>query len=213
MKDQENPNPPAMLGQIQRESEIMGFEMASDSLTGALLRTLAASKPAGQFLELGTGTGIATAWIFDGMDQDSRLVTVDNDDKVVSIAKKYLGYDRRLTFYLEDGSLLLERFTDQQFDLIFADAWPGKYSHLEQALELLKVSGLYVIDDMLPQPNWPEGHASKASQLISVLESRSNLMVTKMNWSTGVIIATKIKDLKGASHATIEMQPENEAVG
>ncbi|MDQ3256706.1 MAG: SAM-dependent methyltransferase, partial [Acidobacteriota bacterium] len=68
------------------------------------------------------------------------------------------------------------------------------YSHLEQALESLKVGGLYVIDDMLPQPNWPEGHASKASQLISVLESRSNLMVTKMNWSTGVIVAARLKE-------------------
>ncbi len=194
MNDQKNLNLPAMLKQIQQESESLGFQMASDVLTGSLLRTLAATKPAGQFLELGTGTGLATAWMLDGMDQDSQLVTVDNDESVVAVAKKYLGHDRRATFYVEDGGRLIERFTKQQFDLIFADAWTGKYSHLEQALESLKVGGLYVVDDMLPQPNWPEGHASKVDQLISVLENKSNLMVTKMNWSTGVIVAARLKE-------------------
>lgn len=194
MNDQEKLNPPAMLKQIQQESASLEFRMASDLLTGSLLRTLAATKPASQFLELGTGTGIATAWMLDGMNQDSQLVTVDNDDRVVAVAKKYLGHDRRAAFYVEDGGLMLERLANQHFDFIFADAWPGKYSHLEQALALLRVGGLYVIDDMLPQANWPEGHASKVGQLISVLENRSDLMVTKMNWSTGIIVAAKIKE-------------------
>jgi predicted O-methyltransferase YrrM len=37
--------------------------------------------------------------------------------------------------------------------LIFADAWPGKYSDLEKALKLVKPGGFYIIDDMLTQPN------------------------------------------------------------
>jgi predicted O-methyltransferase YrrM len=36
----------------------VGFTMASDAWTGALLRTLAAAKPGGSLLELGTGTGL-----------------------------------------------------------------------------------------------------------------------------------------------------------
>ena len=35
----------------------MSFDMISEPKVGALLATLAASKPAGRFLELGTGTG------------------------------------------------------------------------------------------------------------------------------------------------------------
>jgi predicted O-methyltransferase YrrM len=53
--------------------------MASEPLVGALLRTLVASKPAGRFLELGTGTGVATTWMLDGMDPASALTTVDTD--------------------------------------------------------------------------------------------------------------------------------------
>ena len=199
MNDQENLSLPSALGQILQESEALGFQMTSDLLTGSLLRTLAATKPAGKLLELGTGTGLASAWLLDGMDQNSQLLTVDTDEQVVAVAKKHLGHDRRVTFEVTDGGLLLEQFTNQQFDLIFADAWPGKYSHLERVLETLKIGGLYVIDDMLPQPNWPEGHAVKADQLISVLENRSDLLVTKLNWSTGVIVAAKIEAKEGSA--------------
>ena len=47
--------------------------MPSDPLTCTLLRTLAASKPGGQFLELGSGTGLSTAWLLDGMDARATL--------------------------------------------------------------------------------------------------------------------------------------------
>ena len=49
--------PPA-LAAIQAETVALGFNMASEPQTGALLRALAASKPAGTLLELGTGTGL-----------------------------------------------------------------------------------------------------------------------------------------------------------
>jgi predicted O-methyltransferase YrrM len=80
----------------------------------------------------------------------------------------------------------------QLFDFIFADTWSGKYRFLEEALALVSPSGLYVIDDMRPQPNWPEGHAEKVSHLISTLEHRSDFRITKMSWASGVILASKL---------------------
>lgn len=38
-----------------------GFEMSCEPDTGALLRTLAAARPAARLLELGTGAGIGTS--------------------------------------------------------------------------------------------------------------------------------------------------------
>lgn len=191
MIEQQNLNPPPALAQILRESEALNFSMASDLLTGSLLRTLAATKSAGTFLEIGTGTGLATAWLIGGMDQESKLITIEQDASVIAVAKRNLGDDRRVTFHIEDAGRWLERFSDHQFDLIFADAWPGKYSHLDEALNLLKTGGMYVVDDMLPQPNWPEGHGAKVDQLIATLEARSDLVLTKLAWSTGIIVAVK----------------------
>lgn len=67
------PYPPAYAA-IDEATRAHGFTMPSDPLTCSLLRTLAAAKPGGQFLELGTGTGLSTAWILDGMDADSTLI-------------------------------------------------------------------------------------------------------------------------------------------
>jgi predicted O-methyltransferase YrrM len=86
----------------------------------------------------------------------------------------------------------LKNNQDQKFDLIFADAWPGKYSTLDETLSMIKTSGFYIIDDMLPQPNWPDAHDENVKKLVNYLEARPDLRFTKMNWSTGLIIATKI---------------------
>jgi predicted O-methyltransferase YrrM len=183
---------------IRRDTDRIGFTMASDPLTGALLRTLAASKPGGRMLELGTGTGVGTAWILDGMDREARLTSVDTDSAAQDIARRHLGADNRVTFVLGDGAAFLDA-SDDEFDLIYADAWPGKFSHLNRALERLRVGGIYVIDDLLPQQNWPDGHAPKVASLIAHLESRLDLVAATLAWSTGVMIAVKVQSTALAS--------------
>jgi len=82
---------PAAYEAIKNATEASGFTMASEVLTCSLLKTLAATKPGGRFLEIGTGTGLATTWILDGMDSSSSLVSIDNDETILSIAKENLG--------------------------------------------------------------------------------------------------------------------------
>jgi len=191
MNDLSNLNEPTTLPAIWVDTRASGFTMASESLTCSLLRTLAASKPAARFLELGSGTGLSTAWLLDGMDSQSHLTTVDNDEVQLSILKRHLGADHRLSVVCADGDEYLRSLRGQQFDFIFADTWAGKYRLLEDALDLLAPSGLYVIDDMLPQPNWPEGHAEKVADLIATLEQLKWFRVTKLSWASGVVIATR----------------------
>jgi predicted O-methyltransferase YrrM len=182
-------NYPALLA----KSKEMGFSMSSDMGVGSLLRTLVASKSNGNFLELGTGVGLSLAWMVQGMGKDSHVISVDNEAGLIHIAKAFFQDESRLELVCADGGEWLESYEGNSFDLIFADAWPGKYSHLENALALLKIGGFYVIDDMSRQPNWPVGHEDKANQLIELLEKRKDITITKMDWSTGLIVAVKIK--------------------
>ena len=117
---------PSAIQLLLERTEALGFKMASEPRTGALLRTLAASKPFGRLLELGTGTGIATAWLLAGMDGASSLVSVDTDPKTQAVARECLGDDRRLTLVEEDGAVFLRHQAGEIFDLVFADAMPGK---------------------------------------------------------------------------------------
>jgi predicted O-methyltransferase YrrM len=182
---------PVAYNAIKKATEANGFTMPSEVLTCSLLKTLAATKPGGKFLELGTGTGLATTWILDGMDKTSALVSIDNDEAVLSIAKENLGVDKRLKLICTDGGEWIKQNAGQKFDFVFADAWPGKYLLLDEVLEMVKKGGIYIIDDMLPQQNWPTGHAEKATQLIADLDSRDDIILTKMGWATGIVIITK----------------------
>jgi predicted O-methyltransferase YrrM len=176
---------------IDEATRITGFTMTSDVLTCSLLRTLAASKPSGKFLELGTGTGLSTSWILDGMDDGSSLISIDNEPDFLEIAKRFLGNDHRLNLIETDGGKWVEDNNQQKFDYIFADTWHGKYLLLDEVLSMLNKGGLYIIDDMPPQPNWPDGHQEKANKLISYLETRDDLLLTRLVWATGIIIAVK----------------------
>lgn len=181
---------PLAHGRIFARSREIEFGMNSDLLTGSLLRTLAASKPAASILEIGTGCGLGTSWLLDGMDRRSSLVSVDNDPRTQAIARSELGGDARLELVLSDGGSWLEACT-RQFDLIFADAWPGKYSHLQNALGLLHPGGMYVIDDMLPQPNWPVGHELHVAALLKTLQGLAGYHTTELSWSTGLVLCVK----------------------
>lgn len=191
MTEEINQHFPKAYQQINDATIASEFEMASDVLTCSLLRTLAATKPAGKFLELGTGTGLSTSWILDGLDQDSRLTSIDNDAKFLAIAEQFIGHDNRLTLVDTNCSDWIAKNKDEKFDYIFADTWHGKYLLLDEAIAMLNKGGLYIIDDMLPQPNWPEGHQEKAAKLIQDLESRNDLSLTKQAWATGIIIGVK----------------------
>lgn len=191
MTSQINQPFPAAFLAIDQATQDNGFTMPSDPLTCSLLRTLAASKPGGRFLELGTGTGLATAWILDGMDADSSLVSVDYDPELLAIAQTFLGEDPRLSLVEADGEDWVKANADQQFDYIFADTWHGKYLLLDEVLAMLVRGGIYIVDDMLPQENWPEGHAIKATKLVEILAQRSDLLITTLAWATGIVLAVK----------------------
>jgi predicted O-methyltransferase YrrM len=191
MTNEINQQFPKTYTDIDKATKLSGFTMASDVLTCSLLRTLAASKPSGKFLELGTGTGLSTSWILDGMDNSSTLISIDNEPLALEIAKINLGFDRRLDLLLTDGGKWIEENSSQKFDYIFADTWHGKYLLLDEVLSMLNKGGLYIIDDMLPQPNWPEGHQEKATKLVAYLEAKEDLLLTRQVWATGIVIAVK----------------------
>lgn len=191
MNEQIRENIPKKYLEIDQATKESGFTMSSHILTCGLLRTLAGSKPNGKLLELGTGTGLSTSWILDGMNNGSTLVSIDNDDRLLKIAKRYLGDDDRLSLILSDGGEWIEKNKQLKFDYIFADTWHGKYLLLEEILAMLNPGGLYIIDDMLPQSNWPEGHHDKATNLVNKLEEIDDIILTKQNWATGIIIGVK----------------------
>ncbi len=186
---------------LREAAKQMGFTQSSDNLTGSLLATLAASKPGGKFLELGTGVGVGSAWLLSGMDSSSTLVTVEQNAEQVELAQKQLKHDPRISFWAGDGLEYLRQPHDP-FDLIFADTWPGKINHPELALNLVAPGGFYVVDDL--ELAWKEKREIDPPLddyllniwegqrcLIKFLQTRKDFLCTELRWSTGLMVCVK----------------------
>src|SRR5690606_21788755 len=122
---------PSTYAAIEKATLASNFDMASDSLTGSLLRTLAASKPGGNFLELGTGTGLSTCWILDGMDLDSHLISIDHDQALLKVDAEQLGTDTRLDLAYMDDAQWIQCNQQLKSEFVSDDCWPGKYLLLD----------------------------------------------------------------------------------
>jgi predicted O-methyltransferase YrrM len=191
MNDRDAVRSPAILDALMPHTARIGVTMASEEQTGSLLRLLAASKPGGRLLELGTGTGVGTAWLLAGMDSKSELDSVEHDSRSLDVARRHLGHDLRVRFHLADAAAFLTQAEPRQFDLIYADTWAGKFTHVDLALSLLRTGGFYVVDDLLPQPNWPTGHAAKVPVVVADLEGREEFVATRLAWATGLMILVR----------------------
>jgi predicted O-methyltransferase YrrM len=178
---------------IASRARMTGFDQSSSLAVGRLLGALAASKPGGRFLELGTGAGLGTAHILGGMSATARLVTVEHDPALSRIAREEIA-DPRVEFVVADGGTWLDAQIPStgRYDLVFADTWPGKFDHLEPALALVTGGGMYVIDDLLPQPTWPVGHQSRVDALTARLAALDGWRTVRMEAASGVMICTRL---------------------
>jgi predicted O-methyltransferase YrrM len=182
---------PATVMVAQKCSAEVGFAMACENRTGALLRTLAASKPGGRILELGTGTGVGAAWLLAGMDPTARLTTVEIDWATQAVARGVVGDDLRAEFVVDDARRWLAAYDGPPFDLVYVDCRPGKFVDRHLLLGHLAAGGLYVGDDLLPQPTWPADHQPRVDAFVADIVAEPDLVVTLMRWASGLVVAAR----------------------
>ena len=100
---------PAALAVLEEATAASGFGMPSDRLTGMLLAALAATKPGGRLLELGTGTGLATSWLLHGMDATAHLTSIDND---AAVFQGLDNFSLAVLLMMKQYRFLASRFVD-----------------------------------------------------------------------------------------------------
>jgi hypothetical protein len=61
----------------------------------------------------------------------------------------------------------------------------------DQALSLLRRGGIYFVDDLLPQANWPPVHAAKVPLLVQALERRPAYVAVKLAWTSGLMMLVR----------------------
>lgn len=190
MDDRPQPRPATLEGILLDAAEL-GFAMSCDERTGSLLATLAASKPGGHMVELGTGVGAGAAWLLHGMSPDARLTSVEADAVRQAVAAGHLGEDPRVSFRTVDADIWLDTYDGPPLSLAYVDCRPGKFHRLGDIVDLLEPGGLYVVDDLLPQPTWPHDHQLRVDAFLAHLPDVANLQWRTLRWSSSLLLGTR----------------------
>jgi predicted O-methyltransferase YrrM len=129
---------------------------------GSFLRTLAASLPSGRVGEVGTGAGVGTAWLASGLATGASLTTVELEPRLAAAARG-LFVDRADVEVLT-GDWLEVMPQRGPFDLLFLDGGGHEALHpanWQSLAELLKPSGIMILDDLTPEEAWPDSWRGK----------------------------------------------------
>jgi predicted O-methyltransferase YrrM len=172
-------------------AEQAGFTMSCDPGTGRLLTVLAAAVPVkGRVLELGTGTGVGTAWITHGLQGrgDVEVVTVEIDAATAALAAQH-PWPSWVKLLTGDAVDVTRRVGS--FDLIFADAQGGKWEGLDTTVAALRPGAHLLVDDMTPGGFADDHHARKISEVRARLLGHPDLTSVEIAWSTGLILSTR----------------------
>ena len=122
---------------------------------GQFLEIIVKISQAKNCLEIGRFTGLSSLCIAKGLPQNGKLVSVDNSDEFLPMAKKYWKMamvDSKIEFIIGAGVEVMQSMIDRQhnFDFIFIDADKNNYpNYYELALQLVRTNGIIIIDNML----------------------------------------------------------------
>jgi predicted O-methyltransferase YrrM len=181
---------PLAVADAKRRASELRFGMSCEDDVGRLLTVLAAAVPSGgRLLEIGTGVGVGTAWIVAGLDErtDVEVLSVEIDPRLSNATRDWPWPDY---VQIVTADVMAELETIGTFDLVFADASPVKYSNIDSLLKTLRPGGILVMDDLGP-PNFSERQRADKDALCRSLMNHHELHVVDIEWSTGLIVATK----------------------
>jgi predicted O-methyltransferase YrrM len=140
------------------------FELGCPSVSRTvwhLLALLASMTGARAVVEVGTGTGVASAALLAGMGDTGILTSIDIEAEHQRAARELLsalGYDHVRARLIAGRALdVLPRLADGAYDMVVVDTEPAEYpAILAQAARLLRPGGLVAFDHVLDSGGVPD---------------------------------------------------------
>lgn len=156
------PEIPDLVARTLDLSRQRGFITSTRHETGRLLAALAASRT-GTLAELGTGTGVGSAWLASGAPKEARIVSAELDPALAQEVQDLFSDVDNVHIVAGDWSSL-EQYAP--FSLLFVDVVEVMES-IDVLAELLEPGGIAVLDDFAPSAFWPpivDGHVDSVRE-------------------------------------------------
>ncbi|MFT4188425.1 MAG: class I SAM-dependent methyltransferase [Aeromicrobium sp.] len=141
---------PELVARALDLSRQRGFITSTRHETGRLLAALAASRT-GRLAELGTGTGVGSAWLASGAPEDARIVSAELDPALAEEVQRIFADVESIEIVSGDWTAIE---THAPFSLVFVDV-REVMAEIDHLADLLEPGGIAVLDDFTPSPHWP----------------------------------------------------------
>lgn len=143
-----------LLRQLNRDTHarVLRPRMLSGHLQGRLLAMFSRMLRPRRILEIGTYTGYSALCLAEGLTNDGRLITLDNNEELETLARSYWNqspWADRIDFRLGNAPDLIPTLPDV-FDLVFIDADKANYSlYFDLVIDKVRQGGIILADNVL----------------------------------------------------------------
>jgi predicted O-methyltransferase YrrM len=143
-----------ILKELDRETNlnVLGARMISGHLQGQVLSLLSKLIRPKSILEIGTFTGYSAICLAKGMEEGGKLITIEIDDELENIAKKYFEKAGIQNFIVQKIGPALEIIPTlkETFDLVFIDAHKPEYpAYYDAIIDKVNKGGIIIADNTL----------------------------------------------------------------
>lgn len=147
----------ALLHELNRftHTSVLKPRMLSGHLQGRFLSFISQISQPTYILDIGTYTGYSALCLTEGLTENGKLYTIDNNEEVMLTAKSFIDkslYAHKIETVLGDAISSIHQLNAQvpHWDLIWMDAEKAEYSNYYDALiERLKPGGIIMADNVL----------------------------------------------------------------
>lgn len=142
------------LRELNRETnaKVLMPRMLSGHLQGRILSMLSCMINPKRILEIGTYTGYSAICLSEGLADDGILHTIDINEELVPMVKKYLGEagcEKKVVLHTGDALKIIPSI-HETFDMVFIDADKKNYSaYFDLVIGSVRKGGVIIADNVL----------------------------------------------------------------
>lgn len=191
---------------VKAAARARGVEIGTHDVspgTGAYLRHLAQLLSAQSVVEVGTGSGVGSLWLLDGMIASGTLTSIDDEMEHSAIAKLAFAQAeiaaprfRLITNVVMD---VMTKLADRAYDLVVYRHNPEDLTYaITEAHRILRSGGVFVIDNFFGGSKVPDP-AQRDPKTIALREAGKQIKSDTYSWMSvlittgdGLLLATKL---------------------
>ncbi len=145
---------PGLLLELNRETHLKVLipRMLSGHIQGRIISTFSHMIKPKRILEIGTYTGYSALCWAEGLTDDGKIITIDNNAELEKMCRHYFArspYNDKIDFRIADAMKLIPTL-DEKWDIVFIDADKNNYpNYFDMVIGKMNKGGFIIADNVL----------------------------------------------------------------